>query len=117
MPRALSQNSAFTVKFLKILHSHPQTSSLCCMNSKGQSTVVRMFLVILDVAEAVLRSPRWVLWEGGGCIPCIQSAVNSRTQGQLLTLQWLLGPPVKNDRKCVRNIFILKAHLFSALVD
>lgn len=63
MPRALSQNSAFTVKFPKILHSWPRTSSLCCMNSKGQSAVVRMFLVILDVAEAILCSPRWMLWE------------------------------------------------------
>lgn len=89
MPRALGQNSACSVKFPKILHSHPRTSSLCRMNSKGQSTVVRMFVVLLDCAEAVLHSPRWVLWEGGGCTPCHQSAVNSRTRGdarQLLTL-------------------------------
>lgn len=83
MPRALGQNSACSVKFPKILHSRPQTSSLCRMNSKGQSAVIRMFVVLLDCAEAALHSPRWVLWEGGGCTPCHQSAVNSRTREML----------------------------------
>lgn len=128
----------FTSEKINVGHLQGSDSKLCLLckilrNSPLQSMGLLHLLPGLKRAKSchpwqdasVPFSPRLGVTGRGklhsSCSKCYaqqnQRSLCSQADAQhLFILQWLPGHIVKTARKCVRNIFILKAHMVSSLV-